>query len=256
MECKKKEMHFSKRIYVFGKGGLFMNKVGEYSAYQNNYYKNTIQNKKENVKETKTTKDEKTKKGSSVHLSKQAQALLQELKKKYGNMDFIVAYYESDEEAAAYLSHGTKEYSVLMDPESLEEMASDSKTKEKYLSLIDEATGNLSDMKEQLGEEGNEVTRLGVSIGKDGTISYFAELEKSGAKQRERIEKAQEKKREEKQAEKKETAKEERNFYERTKRTRVTASSVEELMEKIEQVDWSKIGYTDWREGAKVDYSV
>lgn len=233
-----------------------MNKVGGYSVYQSSYYKNTVQNKKKIVKETKTAKNEKTTKNDSVNLSKKAQALLQELKKKYGNMEFIVADYESDEEASAYLAHGTKEYSVLIDPESLEEMASDSKTKEKYLSLIDEATENLSDVKEQLGEEGNEVTRLGVSIGKDGTISYFAELEKSSAQQRERIEKAQEKKREEKQAEKKETTKEERNLYERTKRTRVTASSAEELVEKIEQVDWSKIGYTDWKNGAKVDYSI
>ena len=46
-------------------------------------------------------------------------------------MDFIVADYESEEEASAYLSRGTKEYSVLIDPELLEEMAADGKTKEK-----------------------------------------------------------------------------------------------------------------------------
>ena len=171
-------------------------------------------------------------------------------------MDFIVADYENEEEAAAYLSRGTKEYSVLIDPESLEEMASDEKTKEKYLSLIDEATDQLSDVKEQLKEEGNEVTRVGVSIGKDGTISYFAELEKSSAQQKERLEKAQEKKKEEKQTEKKEAAKGEKNYYQETKRTRVTASSVEELLEKIKQVDWNKIGYTDWKNGGKIDYSV
>ena len=178
-----------------------MNKVGGYGVYQSSYYENSIQNKKESIKETKTTKEDKTKKSNSVNLSKKAQALLQELKKKYGNMDFIVADYENEEEAAAYLSRGTKEYSVLIDPESLEEMASDEKTKEKYLSLIDEATDQLSDVKEQLKEEGNEVTRVGVSIGKDGTISYFAELEKSSAQQKERLEKAQEKKKEEKQTE-------------------------------------------------------
>lgn len=233
-----------------------MNTIGGYGIYQSNFYENIVQNKKENVKDIKTAKEDKTKKNTSVNLSKKAQALLQELKKKYGNMDFIVADYESDEEASDYLSRGTKEYSVLIDPESLEEMASDSKTKENYLSLIDEATDKLSDVKEQLGDEGNDVTRLGVSIGKDGTISYFAELEKSSAQQRERLEKAQEKKREEKQAEKKEAAKEEQNFYQRTKRTRVTASSVDELVDKIEQVDWNKIGYTDWKQSGKVDYRI
>lgn len=227
-----------------------MNKIGGYGVYQNQFYENTIQNKK--VKETKTAKEEKANKNSTIHLSKKAQNLLKELKRQYKNMDFIVADYKSDEEAASYLSNGTKEYSVLIDPESLEEMASDTKTKEKYLSLIDEATENLSDVKDQLGKEGDEVTRLGVSIGKNGEVSYFAELEKSSAKQRERIEKAQE----EKRAERKAATKEERNFYNRTKRTRVTASSTDELVEKIEQVDWSKIGYTDWRTTGKVNYSV
>lgn len=233
-----------------------MSKVGGYGVYQSSYYESALQNKKGNVKETKTAKEESVKQGSSVHLSKKAQALLQELKKQYGNMDFIVADYESDEEASAYLSRGTKEYSVLIEPETLEEMASDSEAKEKYLSVIDKATENLSDVKEQLGEEGENVARLGISVGKDGSVSYFAELEKSSAQQRERIEKAQEKKREEKQAEKKETAaKEEGKLYEGTKRTRVTASSAEELIEKIEQVDWSKIGYAK-QNGSKVDYSV
>ena len=224
-----------------------MNKIGGYGMYQNHFYEKITQNKK-----AKTEKEEKTNKNNSVNLSKKAQNLLKELKKQYKNMDFIVADYATDEEAASYLSNGTKEYSVLIDPESLEEMASDTKTKEKYLSLIDEATENLSDVKDQLGKEGEEVTRLGVSIGKGGEVSYFAELEKSSAKQRERIEKAQE----EKRAEKKSAAKEDRNLYGGVKRTRVTASSADELVEKIEQVDWSKIAYTDWNNTGKVNYRV
>ncbi|MCX4267375.1 MAG: DUF6033 family protein [Lachnospiraceae bacterium] len=224
-----------------------MNKIGGYGMYQSHFYEKITQNKK-----AKTEKEEKTNKNNSVNLSKKAQNLLKELKKQYKNMDFIVADYATDEEAASYLSNGTKEYSVLIDPESLEEMASDTKTKEKYLSLIDEATENLSDVKDQLGKEGEEVTRLGVSIGKGGEVSYFAELEKSSAKQRERIEKAQE----EKRAEKKSAAKEDRNLYGGVKRTRVTASSADELVEKIEQVDWSKIAYTDWSNTGKVNYRV
>ena len=34
-----------------------------------------------------------------------------EIQKTYSNMDFMVADYESDEEAASYLSRSTKEYS-------------------------------------------------------------------------------------------------------------------------------------------------
>lgn len=234
-----------------------MNKVGGYGNYQSNFYENTVQNR--NVKETKTAKEEKTKKSTSVNLSDKAQALLKELKRKYGNMDFMIADFESEEEAAAYMSRGTKEYSVLIDPETLEEMATDDKVKDKYLSIIDEATGELADIKDQLEEDGNEVTRLGISIGKDGTVSYFAELEKSSAKQQERLEKV----REEKKAEKREKAKEQEkargtkepnDFYDRTKRTMVTASSAEELLEKIRQVDWDKIA--EEKSGSRIDYSI
>lgn len=240
-----------------------MTKVGGYGIYQNNYYENTIRNQKEKekVKESNNSKTEETGKNSQVKLSNQAKALLQELKKKYGNMDFIVADYESEEEAAAYLSHGTKEYSVLIEPESLEEMAADEKTKEKYLSLIDEATATLADAKEELGEEGDEVTRLGVSIAKDGTVSYFAELEKTTAKQKERLEKVREEKKaekqdEEKKAEKQGEEKEANKLYEKKKRTRVKAASIDELIEKIEQVDWSKIEAEEEKSGSRINYSV
>ena len=37
-------------------------------------------------------------------------------------MDFMVAEYEGDDEAAEYLSRGTKDYSVLIEPELLEKM--------------------------------------------------------------------------------------------------------------------------------------
>lgn len=70
---------------------------------------------------------------------------------------------------------------------------------------------------------------MGVSIGKDGTMSFFADLEKLSEKQRERIEKNREEKREE------------RNSSDSVKRTRVYADSPEELLKSIKQIDWSKI---------------
>lgn len=252
-------LRIGKRMYVFRKGGQYMNKISGYGNYQSNFYENAVQNRKENIKGTNTAKEEKTKNNTSVNLSKKAQTLLKELKRKYGNMDFMIADFETDEEAAAYMSRGTKEYSVLIDPETLEEMAADDKVKDKYLSIIDEATGELDDIKDQLEEDGSEVTRVGISIGKDGTVSYFAELEKSSAKQQERLEKV----REEKKAEKREKAKEQEkargtkepnDFYDKTKRTMVTASSAEELLEKIKQVDWDKIA--EEKSGSRIDYSI
>ena len=101
-------------------------------------------------------------------------------------------------------------------------------------------------------------------------MSFFAELEKAGEKRSEQIEKAREerraarkeeakeaeKKREEKRAEDKKTeayAKEDPGL----KRTSVTASSAEELLEKIKAVDWTRIPtVASAGEGAKLDFSV
>lgn len=230
-----------------------MSRIDSYSVYQSSYYENNTAKSKKTKETDKTDKTSKTDKNSQVQLSDRAKKLLEELKKTYGNMDFIVADYESDEEAAQYLSRGTKEYSVLIEPELLEEMAADAETKEKYLGILDEATGKLADMKTQLGDKADEVTRLGVTIGKDGMMTFFAELEKVSERQKERIEKAKEekaenkavseKKKDDKTVSEKETEeiKNSKTISEKSKKTTVYASSVEELLEKIQNVDWSQV---------------
>lgn len=222
-----------------------MNRVNSYGAYQSSYYESTVKNRKEQEKTKAANKQEEVKKSRQPELSSRAKRLLQELQKKYGNMDFMVGSYDTDEEAAAYLSRGTKEYSVLIDPEELEKMASDEGTKEKYLGMLEEATGKLNEMKNQLGSHKDEVTHMGVSIGKDGSMSFFADLEKVSEKQRERIEKKREEKREEKSS------------ADSVKRTRVSASSTDELLKKINQVDWSKIKEEKADENIRrFDYSI
>ena len=138
-----------------------MSKVNGYSVYQNNYYNNTIQSKKEQDKTQKSDSSSKAAKTgktepNTVQLSDKAKALLQELKKQYNNMDFFVADYDTEEEAASYLSRGTKEFSVLIDPEELERMAKDEEVKNQNLTLLDEAVGKLGDMK----SFANEVTSI------------------------------------------------------------------------------------------------
>ena len=221
-----------------------MNKIDAYSVYQNSYYENSVNKKGKNEKSQKA-KTEETKKKDKVELSDRAKALLQELQKTYGNMDFIVADYETDEEAAAYLSRGTKEYSVLIEPELLEEMAADESVKEKYLGIIDGARQDLQSAKEQLGEEGKDITRLGISIDKDGTVSYFAELETLSEKRQEHLEKV------------KENKKAEKTEQERTKKAKVRAESLEELLEKIKNIDWDAIKEEEKATtGNKFDYSI
>lgn len=225
-----------------------MNRVDGFSAYQNSYYDMVLSGRKEQ-EAVKTAQTRQAEENSQVKLSDNAKKLLEELKKTYGNMDFMVADYETEEEAASYLSRGTKEYSVLLDPETLEEMAADEDTKAKYLNQLDEATGKLTEMKDQLGDDADEVTHLGVSIDKDGSVSYFAELEKVNEKQTERIEKARENRKEEKaNAEK---------VAEKSKRTRVSADSVEGLLEKIRNIDWSQIKEEKVAtSGSRFDFSI
>lgn len=243
-----------------------MNKLSAYGAYQNNAAENFVRNTKEteragsakadrsgrtakNVATEKTTQTE-------LNLSDKAKELLQQLKEKYKNMDFMVADYATEEEAQSYLSRGTKDFSVLIDPETLEAMASDEATKTKYINILEESTSKLDSMKEQFAEEakesGSEVKSVGMVLGSDGSVSYFAELEKAGAKQKERIESTKEKRAEEKKAEAKKDEKEKMEerlkgnygdnmLYPEKKTTKVSASSIEELLKKIREVDWSEV---------------
>lgn len=222
-----------------------MQKIGTYNEYQNSVYDRTTQAGRSTASTRTANKGSAAaaKEEKAPELSKAAQNLLKDLKKKYRNMDFMVADYETEEEAAAYLSKGTSDYSALLTPEELEKMAADDSVKEKNLKILDEAVTKLDDMKNQLGESGKDVTRVGMTFGKDGEVSYFAELEKDSAKQRERIEKRREDNREAAKEAKKAEAEEFRNktVEKPGKRTTVFASSVEELAEKISQVDWDKV---------------
>lgn len=216
-----------------------MEKIGSY--YQSSLYDKSVQA----AKDADRAKAEDARKAGSARedkkapaLSKAAQRLLKELQRSYGNMDFIVADFETDEEAAALMSRGTGEYSALFTPEELEKMAADKDVKDKNLKLLDNAVSKLDDMKAQLGDKADDVTRIGISFGKDGEVSFFAELEKNSEKQRERIERQREEKREAGKAEAQEYRAHGRNTG---KRTTVYASTVEELAQRIADVDWSTV---------------
>ncbi len=224
-----------------------MNGVNSYNALQKNLYSTASQSRKTakaDDKKTDSTKKTNTT-NNSVQLSDKAKALLQELKKTYSNADIYVAEYETEEEAAQYLSRGSKDYSVLIDPEELEKMANDDEVKEKNLALLDESLNKLGEMKEELKETGreDEVVTLGVSIGKDGQVSYFAELEKSGERTKEFVDKMLEDKKEAaKDAEADKTGKAQDLYnYEHSKRATITAGSVEDLLDKIKNFSWDNV---------------
>jgi len=195
----------------------------------------------------------------NVELSDKAKSLLEELKEKYQNMDFFVAKYNSDEEASDIMARGTKEYGVLIDPETLEKMAEDEEVKNQYLAVIDGATDKFEEMKTQLEDSGSEVERLGMVINGDGTVDYFAKLRENTEKQA----KDQAEKIEECRAEKiKARKEEEKERLEKKKEKTVTvrASSIEELVKKVKEIDWTTIQETKKEEapevGGKFDFSV
>ena len=259
-----------------------MNMINGYQAYRNDFYDNSVRNgdvqktaaQKGSQTEGAVKAEQSAKVETKPKLSQAAQDLLKELREKYSNMDIMTADYSTEEEAQSYLSRGTKEYSVLIHTDELERLAAAADGKETLIAQIDSSVEQLQSMKEQLGEDGEDVKTLGVSIGRDGKVSYFAELEKVSEAQRQRIEKtkedrkaerkeeekkAQEKRDREKKTEKAETdktGKRKEDDPESVKRTTVKADSVEELLKQIREVDWDSIKAADQIAGSRIDFAV
>ncbi|MCM1307815.1 MAG: DUF6033 family protein, partial [Butyrivibrio sp.] len=203
---------------------MIMDKVNGYGMYHDYVGKGLKRN--ENLgKPEKTEKSDKSSETKQTELSDKAKELLKELQGKYDNMDFMVADYDSDEEARSYLSRGTKQYSVLIEPALLEKMADDNATKEKYIGLIDGATAKIDDIKEELGDDTGNVKNIGFSVKESGDISFFAELEKMSEKQ--------------------------------TKKAFVKADFAGSLIEKIRQINWENIKESKAEtQGSRFDYSI
>lgn len=200
---------------------------------------------------TNRSRDKKAVYGNTIgtpKLSDNAQKYYDELKKKYGNMDFILVSRDKKEQAKAMAgSYARPDRTVvLIDEDKVEQMASDKAFREKYEAIIGQAAGQLAGMKTGLSVTpgGQSVTSYGMQVEDDGKVSFFAVVDKSLAAQRERIaRKAAQKKEDRKEAAKEEQreAKEARMMKRHAKqeKTTVTASSVEELLRKIEDLSYS-----------------
>lgn len=213
-----------------------MNGVNAYGAYQN-YYSSTATSSKETKIAANTRSSRTQKSPAQPKLSDKAQALLEKLKKNYKNMDFMVA--DKGEGAKEIISRGTKEFSVLFSTDELEKMASDETFEKENMDKVQDAVQMSQQISKQYGfgtdsEKGN-ILKVGITFHDDGSTSYFAELEKMSESQRERIEKAKEQK------------KDLKDIPVHSKRTQVSASSMKELVEKMNQVDWSQIKEEDRR---------
>ena len=89
-----------------------------------------------------------------------------------------------------------------------------------------------------------------MSFDDDGKMTLFADLEKITEKQKERLEELKEKRAEEKKQKKQEKK------DVTVKRTTIQANSKEELLEKISELDWSKITEEKATQGMKFDITI
>ncbi|MBR1634211.1 MAG: hypothetical protein IJ682_04010 [Lachnospiraceae bacterium] len=255
-----------------------MMNVGGYNASVTGYYGNEIANASRSKtkddgkvqEKPKTAQATKTSESNESKLSEKAQNFLKNLREANDDMDFFVA--NSGDDMEGLFAGSTKEFSVAFSNEELEKMADDEEYANQKLDSVRNAMDMSDRISKQLGLEDKDVSisKIGISMNDDGTMSIFAELEKSSAKQRERIEQAREKRAgeqkeaKEKAAEEKEEVKEkdagrigERYGRSDVARTTVEASSEEELLEKIAQIDWNKVSENAPQNiGAQLDLTV
>lgn len=184
-------------------------------------------------------------------LSDKAKKYYDELKNKYGKMDFVLVSSDMKNLAKANASSfaNPNKMVVLIDEEKIERMAEDEEYRKKYEGMIASAQQNMPKLKEAFANSEN-VKGYGMQVNDNGTTSFFAVMKKSSDQQAARIQekreakrtekkeaakKAEKKAREEKLQEKRaEKAKERKTETESPEVEIVSASTVEELVKKVE----------------------
>lgn len=230
------------------------------------YYQNSMQAAKKSdaiAKAKDNATEAKNVKSSEDKLSTKAKNYLETLRKKYGDFEFMVA--DAGDDKRALLDKSTKEFSVIFSNSELEKMANDEEYAKERMNAVQTAVDMSKRICEQFGferagekeGEGNGfINKIAISFNEDGTMSIFAELEKVSEKQKDYIEKIKEKRADEKKeteelAEKKAKEKEKDVTV---KKVTLEASSEEELIEKITNIDWNKVAGENV--GARFDFSV
>jgi hypothetical protein len=232
------------------------------SAYvtQNDYSKNTKSKATRETKDAAGTKQTKSANyGKTIgepQLSEKAQKYYEQLKKKYANYDFILVSEDEKENAKANASKYANSFKtvVLIDEDKIERMATDENYRKQYEGILSGATSQLQQLKSSMENSGTNVKGYGMQVNDNGTASFFAVLKKSSSDQKARIEKkAEQKKAEKKDAEKKAAKKEKEERLEKAQNDKdksidseeketiiISANSIEELMTKIENYNFTE----------------
>lgn len=223
--------------------------------------------KKEDIAVTKKPEEsgetvKKTKVGGRTignpELSENAAKYYEELKRKYGNLDFILVSKDQKEFAKATASSysNPNKMVVLIDEEKIERMAEDENYRKQYEGIISQGASGLSQLKNRLAGMGINVKNCGMKVNDNGAASFFATMDKSfkaqgktaqerlakkkaakKAKEKKEQKKAEQKKRQEK-LEKSRADKKEIEESDSDNEVTFTADSIDDLIKKIEDHDY------------------
>lgn len=195
---------------------------------------------------------------NEANLSKKAQDFLKNLREKYGDYDFMIG--NSTDDLKALSKTGSKEFSVIFSSAEIERMANDEKYAEEKMQGVAGAVKMAKRVAEEYGfgsasGENGVINKIGVIVDDNGKMKLFVDLEKTTSKQRERIEANREKRAEEKKAADKAKKKNpyEKNDKPSVKRARIEADTEEEFIDKLKNLDWSKI--EDSHSGDRVNFT-
>lgn len=162
---------------------------------------------------------------------------------------------------------------MIFSVEELEKMAEDEDYAKEQMDRVNQAIRMSKEINTKYGYASAygknagqaEITKIGIAVGDDGTMTFFAELEKSSAKQREYMERSRDKRVEDRKAAEKKAVEEKAAEKEKDKRLKehmgfdravVEASSIEDLIWKMNRIDWSNPQKGMRGEGSWFDYLV
>ena len=222
-----------------------MSNISEISAGISGNYDNSQVNK------TEKTSGNYGKTLGKAKLSEEGAKYYEELKKKFSGMDFVLVSADMKDYAKANASSfgNANRMVVLIDEEKIERMATDAEYRSKYEGLIAQAQNRMPELKSIMENKSN-VKTIGMQVEDNGTASFFAVMRKSSQEMTEKLaEKRAEKKAAEKAEEKKEAKKEQlEKLQEKAAESAaedeedyviLMASSVEELIKKIDDYNFN-----------------
>ena len=162
-------------------------------------------------------------------LSEAGAKYYEELKKKFGKMDFVLVSKDMVDIAKQQASsYGNKNRMVvLIDEEKIEKMASDENFRKQYEGLITKAQTAMPQLQQMMQNNPN-VKTIGMQVGSDGRASFFAVMDKSAQSMQKKIE--------EKRAAKKEAAKVEAKKEAKAKQKEKLEKSRADKAEKAEKL--------------------